>query len=66
MRLILIALNTALALGGGLTFTAFGVGMSALDVVGVAVVVVMLVLLVARSLRNLRELAQLEPASSRS
>jgi phosphatidylglycerophosphate synthase len=66
MRLVLIGLNTALALGGGLTFTAFGIGMSVLDVVGVAVVLVMLVLLVARSLRNLRELARAEPASSRS
>src|SRR4051812_47070359 len=65
MRLILIAVNTALALGGGLHFTVLSTGLRVLDVVGIAVVVVMLALLVVRSLRNLRELGRLEPAAAR-
>jgi phosphatidylglycerophosphate synthase len=65
MRLLLILLNTALALGGGLQFDVLDTGLSPLDVVGIAVVLVMLMLLVGRSLRNLRELARLEPAASR-
>jgi archaetidylinositol phosphate synthase len=65
MRLILIGLNTALAIGGGLHFGVFGATLSALDFVGIAVVMVMLLLLVGRSLRNLRELAREEPAAAR-
>src|SRR3954470_8744009 len=37
LRLVLIGLNTALALGAGLSFTVFGTTMSALDLVGIGV-----------------------------
>jgi archaetidylinositol phosphate synthase len=65
LRLVLIGLNTALALGLGLSFTVFGTVMSALDLVGIAVAGVTLVLLVGRARRNLRELAESEPAADR-
>jgi phosphatidylglycerophosphate synthase len=66
MRLLLIALNTALALGGGLSFSVFGLGLSALDIAGVVIAAVMLALLVGRAWRNLRELAREEPAAGRA
>src|SRR3954469_7589447 len=65
IRLILIALNTALALGLNLRFDAAGVTLTALDVVGGAIAAVMVVLLVGRALKNLRELARDEPAAPR-
>jgi archaetidylinositol phosphate synthase len=65
MRLILIALNTALALGGGLDFTLASVDLTVLDVIGLSIAGVMIVLLVGRAIRNLRELAEAEPAASR-
>src|SRR4051794_10020780 len=65
IRLILIALNTALALGLNLRFDAGGITLTALDVVGGAIAAVMVVLLVGRALRNLRELARDEPAAPR-
>lgn len=65
VRVLLIALNTALALGLNLRFDALGAGVTALDVAGVALVAGMLVLLVARAARNLRELAIEEPAAPR-
>src|SRR4051795_7220315 len=42
MRLLLIVLNTALAIGGGLYFDLVGLRLSALDVAGVAIATVML------------------------
>ena len=60
-RLALIGLNTALALGAGLGFTVGGLGLSALDLGGLAVVAVMLAALVARAAGNLRKLAEAEP-----
>jgi len=65
MRLILIALNTALALGLGLDFTLAGLELTVLDVIGLTVVAAMLVLLGGRAARNLRELAKAEPAAAR-
>jgi archaetidylinositol phosphate synthase len=65
MRLLLIALNTALAIGGGLHFDVFDMRLSALDIAGIAIAAVMLVLLTGRALRNLRELAREEPSAVR-
>lgn len=65
MRLILIALNTALALGSGLGFTIADLQLTVLDVIGLVISAVMIVLLVGRAVGNLRELAKAEPAASR-
>lgn len=65
VRVLLIALNTALALGLDLRFDALGTGITALDVAGVALAAGMLVLLAVRARRNLRELAVAEPAAPR-
>lgn len=66
IRLLLIALNTALALQVGLDFRLVGLDLTVFDVVGLAIAAVMIVLLSGRSLRNLRELARKEPAAPRS
>jgi phosphatidylglycerophosphate synthase len=65
VRLILVALNTALALGLSLRFSINDLSLTALDVVGTGVVAVMVALLVVRAVRNLRELAREEPAAPR-
>jgi len=66
IRLILIALNTALALvPGGVHFAVAGTRLTPLDLVGVAIAAVMVVLVLGRAARNLRELAALEPAAPR-
>jgi len=65
MRAVLIALNTALALGWGLDFTVAEVDLTVLDLIGLAIAAGMIVLLVGRALRNLRELARTEPAAPR-
>jgi archaetidylinositol phosphate synthase len=65
MRVILIALNTGLALGLGLDFDIGGLRLTALDLIGLAIAAVMLVLLVGRAARNLRELSKREPGASR-
>lgn len=65
VRVLLIALNTALALGLDLRFDALGTGLTALDVAGVALAAGMLLLLAGRARRNLRELAIAEPAAPR-
>jgi archaetidylinositol phosphate synthase len=54
-RLILIAVNTLLAVGL--------VGAGVLDVLGIGLAAAMIVALVVRAWRNLRRLAKLEPAS---
>jgi archaetidylinositol phosphate synthase len=64
-RIGLIALNTALALGLDLRVTVAGLGITALDVAGIAVAVGMLAILAVRARRNLRELATAEPGASR-
>jgi phosphatidylglycerophosphate synthase len=65
VRVILIALNTALALGLGLDFTLVEVDLTVLDVIGLGIAAGMIVLLCGRALRNLRELARNEPPASR-
>jgi len=65
IRLILILLNTALALELGLDFQLVGVDLTVFDIVGLAIAGVMTVLLSGRAFRNLRELARAEPAAKR-
>jgi phosphatidylglycerophosphate synthase len=65
MRLVLIALNTALALGSGLGFELVGLELTPLDLVGLGIVAAMTVMLVVRARANLRELANREPAAAR-
>jgi len=67
IRLILIALNTLLALDlVGLDSHLAGLDLTVFDLVGLAIAATMIALLLARSARNLRELAEREPAASRS
>ena len=67
IRLILIALNTLLALDlVGLDFHLAGLDLTVFDLVGLAIAATMIALLLARSSRNLRELAEREPAAPRS
>jgi hypothetical protein len=54
-RLILIAMNTLLALGI--------LGAGVLDALGIALAAAMVVALIVRAFRNLKRLAELEPAS---
>ena len=63
--LILIALNTALALHLGLDFSLGRLQMTVFDVIGLMIAATMVALLVGRVARNLRELARREPAASR-
>ena len=65
VRVILIALNTLLALGVGLDFTLVDLHMTVFDLVGLAIAGTMIALLLGRAVRNLRELAREEPAASR-
>jgi archaetidylinositol phosphate synthase len=65
VRVILIVLNTLLALGLGLDFTVVDLRMTVFDLVGLAIAGTMIALLLGRGLRNLRELAHEEPAASR-
>jgi phosphatidylglycerophosphate synthase len=65
VRLLLIGLNSALALGFTSRFELLGTALTALDLVGFALFAAMLVLLVGRAVRNLRELAADEPAAGR-
>jgi archaetidylinositol phosphate synthase len=65
VRLILIALNTVVALGAGLDFVIADLQLTAFDVIGLAIAGTMIVLLVGRAVRNLRELARKEPAAPR-
>jgi archaetidylinositol phosphate synthase len=62
VRILLIGLNTLLALGVGLGFHIAGLGMTVLDLIGLGIAGVMLATLIARALRNLRLLAAREPA----
>jgi archaetidylinositol phosphate synthase len=66
VRLVLITLNTLLALGVGLGFEVAGLGMSVLDLIGLAIAGVMLAALAGRAWRNLRELAAAEPSGRQS
>jgi hypothetical protein len=53
-----------LALGIGLDFSIEGLGLTVLDVIGIAGVVVMGTMLFGRALLNLRELAAEEPSAA--
>jgi phosphatidylglycerophosphate synthase len=66
LRLVLIGLNTALALGASLQLELLGHHLTSLDVVGAGIAAVMLALLAGRARRNLREIALEEPAAGRS
>ena len=66
VRLILIALNTVVALGAGLDFVLAEVELTVFDLIGLAIAATMIVLLLGRAARNLRELARKEPAAPRS
>ena len=61
-RLGLIGLNTLIAAGVGLGFQVGGLGLTVLDLVGLAIAGAMLVALAGRAARNLRVLAAREPA----
>ena len=63
VRLVLIGLNTLLALGVGLGFSVGDLGLTVLDLIGLGIAGVMITALVARAARNLRRLAELEPAA---
>jgi phosphatidylglycerophosphate synthase len=65
LRLILIGLNTALALHLGLDFSIGHLNMTVFDLVGLGLAATMIVLLVGRVAKNLRDLAKQEPAASR-
>ena len=65
VRIVLIALNVALALGAGLDFHLAGLGLTVFDVGGLAVAAVMCVLLAGRAVSNLRRLGRDEPAAAR-
>ena len=65
VRLVLIALNVALALGFGLDFHVAGIGVTAFDIVGLALAAVMFALMVGRAVMNLRRLGKDEPAAAR-
>ncbi|MGH2966484.1 MAG: CDP-alcohol phosphatidyltransferase family protein [Solirubrobacterales bacterium] len=65
LRLILIALNVALALHLGLDFDIGHLRMTVLDLIGLAIAGTMVALLFGRITRNLRELARREPAAPR-
>jgi phosphatidylglycerophosphate synthase len=62
VRLVLVALNTALALGAGPGFHVAGLGVTVLDLVGLGAAAIMLVALAVRAAGNLRMLAAREPA----
>ena len=62
VRLVLIGLNTLIALGVGLGFSVGDLGLTVLDLVGLAVAGVMIAALAGRAAKNLRRLAELEPA----
>ncbi len=66
VRLLLIALNTALALGFELRLHVFGNAITGLDIIGLGLAAAMIVMLVGRAAGNLCELAAEEPAASRS
>jgi archaetidylinositol phosphate synthase len=61
-RLALIALNTLIAVGVGLGFHVGDLGLTVLDLIGLAVAGLMVASLIGRAGRNLRRLAELEPA----
>jgi phosphatidylglycerophosphate synthase len=65
LRILLVALNAALALDLGLDFNLVDLDMTLFDVFGLGVAATMVTLLAWRAIRNLRELAREEPAAPR-
>ena len=65
IRLILIALNTVLALGAGLDFVIADLQLTVFDLSDSGSRATMIVLLLGRAGRNLRELARKEPGARR-
>ena len=65
VRLILIVLNTVVALGAGLDFVIADLELTVFDMIGLAIAGAMIALLLGRAARNLRELARKEPAARR-
>ncbi len=65
IRLVLILINTAMAIGLGLDFRLLELNLTVFDVIGLVVVAVMLALLTVRVFGNLRELAKEEPSAPR-
>ena len=65
VRLILIALNTVVALGVGLDFEIVDLRLTVFDLIGLAIAAAMLALLCGRAVRNLRELGRREPPARR-
>lgn len=63
VRLVLIGLNTLLALRVGLGFSVGDLGLTVLDLIGLGIAGVMITALIGRAARNLRRLAELEPAA---
>ncbi len=64
MRLVLVALNTTLALGAGLGARIAGVDLTILDGVGLVAAAVLVLALLGRAAKNLRVLAEREPAGT--
>jgi|SRR5215211_597559 len=62
VRIVLIGLNTLLALGVGLGFQIGDLGLTVLDLIGLGIAGLMITTLVARAARNLKLLAAREPA----
>jgi archaetidylinositol phosphate synthase len=62
VRVVLIGLNTLLALGVGLGFQVGDLGLTVLDLIGLGIAGVMVTTLIGRAARNLRVLAAREPA----
>ena len=62
MRLMLIALNTAIALGATARPEILGVRLGVFDLAGIAITALMACALAVRATRNLRELSRREPA----
>lgn len=65
IRIVLIALNTLLALGAGLDFGVGSLDLTVFDVIGLGIAGAMIAMLAGRAVKNLRELAKSEPAASR-
>jgi phosphatidylglycerophosphate synthase len=62
VRILLIGLNTLLAVGVALGFHVGGLGLTVLDLIGLGIAGAMLTTLIGRAGRNLRLLAAREPA----
>jgi phosphatidylglycerophosphate synthase len=65
-RLVLFVVNALLAAGAGLDFRLHGIGLTVLDVIGLAGVATMTILLAVRVAQNLHRLARDEPPGKRS